>query len=196
MIIVVTGTPGVGKSKIAMELARRNNAEYLNLSDFIIKNKLFITYEEKYQSYIIDEEKVIKTINQYINFTSSSRSIVIETIYPSLISSADKVIVLRRNPYELYAILKKRGWSEFKVAENVMAEILGIISTEAKEVFSEKVCEIDTTNLDTEKILEKINKWECDHNIDWLSLENIEEFMFSLDKIINVSEEVNMRENE
>ncbi|MEM0173801.1 MAG: adenylate kinase family protein [Sulfolobaceae archaeon] len=192
MIILVTGTPGVGKTQVAKMLSSQYSMVYLNVSEFVINNNLFLSYDEEYQSYIIDEEKTIRALEEYISH--SDKSIIIESIYPSLITKADKVIVLRKNPFKLYSELKQKGWPEQKVAENVMAEILGVISQEAREKFNDKVCEIDVTNLNINKILEKINKYECDYNIDWLNLENIEEFMFSLDKIINGSEEINMSE--
>ncbi|BFH73181.1 adenylate kinase family protein [Sulfurisphaera javensis] len=183
MIIIITGTPGTGKSTIVDLLSKTLGYEKLHVSSFLIQNKVFSEYDELHQSYIIDEEKAIQLLDEYIK----ARNIVIETIYPSLISHADKVIVLRKDPRLLYEELRKRGWNELKVAENVMAEILGVISSEAKEYFT-KVCEINVTNRKPEEVVERVLKEQCEE-IDWLSIEEIGDLLISLDKIISSYED-------
>lgn len=183
MIIIISGTPGTGKSTIMDLLSKRLNMEKLHVSSFLIDNKVFLEYDSVHQSYIIDEEKAIQLLNSYIK----GKNIVVETIYPSLISTADKVIVLRKDPRVLYEELKRRGWNEIKVAENVMAEILGVISSEAKEYF-QNVCEIDVTNKKPEDVVERILNGECE-SIDWLNIKEIENLLISLDKVISSYED-------
>ena len=187
MIIIITGTPGTGKSTIASLLSAKLGYERLNVSSFLIQNKVFSEYDELRNSYIIDEDKAKEILASVIK-----DNMIVETIYPSLISKADKVIVLRRDPRVLYKELKERGWSELKVAENVMAEALGVISNEAKENFA-NVCEIDTTNKKPEEIIEQILKNECEE-IDWLSINEIGDFLILLDKIISHYEDSNINE--
>lgn len=187
MIILITGTPGTGKSTIAYLLSSRLGYERLNVSSFLIQNHVFSEYDELRNSYVIDEDRAIELLSSTIK-----DNIVIETIYPSLINRADKVIVLRRDPRILYRELSDRGWNELKVAENVMAEILGIISSEAKESF-EKVCEVDTSNRSPNEVVELILSDKCEE-IDWLSIDEIGEMLISLDKIISKYEDTNTNE--
>jgi adenylate kinase len=56
---------------------------------------------------------------------------------------ASVIVVLRCRPDVLGKRLKKRGWPIAKIRENVEAERIGVISSEAKG----KVFEIDTTSL-------------------------------------------------
>ncbi|WP_221290676.1 adenylate kinase family protein [Stygiolobus caldivivus] len=184
MIIVVSGTPGVGKSTVANALAKKLNIKLIHLSSFLIQNKAYSEFDEKRETYIIDEEKTELLVNQLL---LKEKDLVIETIYPALVTRADKVIVLRRNPLILYEELKKRGWNELKVAENVEAEILGIVSREASESFS-KVCEIDTSNKSLDEILDKIEKEMCE-KIDWLGDEKVQLLLFELDKVISKNED-------
>ncbi|MEM0200701.1 MAG: adenylate kinase family protein [Saccharolobus sp.] len=186
MILIVTGTPGVGKTLVAKELAKKYNLVYFHLSEFVISNKLYTDYDEESQSYILDEEKVKEELKKII-----SDNIVIETIYPSLIPKGDSVIVLRKSPLKLYEELKKRGWPELKVSENVEAEILGVVSQEARDTFNDKVCEIDTTELTLDQIITKILNKECDGIIDWLSYEENQKLLESLDNIISSHENNN-----
>ncbi|ACP55635.1 adenylate kinase family protein [Saccharolobus islandicus] len=181
MIIIVTGTPGVGKTVASKKLSETLNLNYLSLSQFVIENKLYTEYDELRQSYIIDEDKVKEELEKII----SASHLVIETIYPSLISTADLVVVLRKNPFSLYNELKGRGWADIKVAENVEAEILGVISQEAREAFKDKVCEVDTTEMSTEQILNKILNKQCDGPIEWLVDTKVQRFLEELDKIIS-----------
>ena len=187
MIILITGTPGTGKSTIASLLSAKLGYERLNVSSFLIQNKVFYEYDELRSSYVIDEDKAIELLSSTIK-----DNMVIETIYPSLISKADKVIVLRRDPRVLYRELKERGWNELKVAENVMAEALGVISSEARENFT-NVCEIDTTNKKPEDVVEQILGNKCEE-IDWLNSDDVVNLLISLDKIISHYEDSNINE--
>ncbi|MBB5253290.1 adenylate kinase family protein [Sulfurisphaera ohwakuensis] len=183
MIIIITGTPGSGKSTIVDLLSKKLGFEKLHVSSFLIQNKAFSEYDELRQSYVIDEEKAFQLIDSFIK----NRNVVIETIYPSLISHADKVIVLRKDPRVLYVELKRRGWGELKIAENVMAEILGVISGEAKEYFG-NICEINVTNKKPEEVVEQILSNNCDI-VDWLNIEEIQDLLISLDKVISSYED-------
>ena len=186
MIIIISGTPGTGKSVVSRLLRDKLGEDYIifHLSSFLIQNKAYTEYDEDRQTYIIDEEKAEELLTEFLN---AQKNVIVETIYPGLIPRADKVVVLRRNPFTLYEELKKRGWNELKVAENVMAEILGSVSEEAREYFDE-YCEIDTTNKSWEEVVERILKGECE-SVDWLSDEKVQQLLLSLDKIISQYED-------
>ncbi|AAY79855.1 adenylate kinase family protein [Sulfolobus acidocaldarius] len=186
MIIIVAGTPGTGKTTVAKALSEKLNLNFLLLSSFIIENKAYTEYDDIRQSYIIDEDKVFELIEKYIE---NNPNVVIETIYPSLVPKADKIVVLKRDPFILHEELKKRNWNELKIAENLEAEILGVIEAEAIEAFGkDKVCSINNTGRTISQILEKIIKNECEQ-IDWLDDEKIQNFLLSLDKVISKYED-------
>ena len=67
------------------------------------------------------------------------------------------MIVLRCDPEELEKRLKNKKWKKIKVQENVEAEMVGVISYEAKKLHK-KVWEIDTTNKSVDQIVEEIVK--------------------------------------
>lgn len=186
MIILISGTPGTGKSVVSKLLKEKLGEGYVifHLSSFLIQNRAYTEYDEERQTYIIDEEKAEKLLG---DFFKTHKDVIVETVYPGLVPKADKVIVLRRNPLTLYEELKRRGWSELKVAENVMAEILGSVSEEAKEYF-DNYCELDTTNKSWEDVVEKVLKGECE-SVDWLSDERVQQLLLSLDKIISQYED-------
>lgn len=162
-------------------LSQRLGLEYLHVSNFVIERRLYRSYDSLRSSFEIDDEEVAKELNHYL---SQRKDVVLETVYPSLVDNADKVVVLRRHPKVLYDELKRRGWSEIKVIENVEAEILGYVAQEAKEWFKES-CEIDTTNLSPEEVITKILENKCDKPIDWLDFPDVQDLLLALDKIIS-----------
>ncbi|ARM76092.1 adenylate kinase family protein [Acidianus manzaensis] len=180
MKIVITGTPGVGKTTISKFLSSKLSYEYFQVSSFIIQNKLYSSFDPLRQTYNIDDEKVAEKINEYLK---NKDNIVVETIYPSLIDYADKVIVLRRYPLDLYEELKNRGWNNIKIAENVESEILGVTLQEAIDWFKNP-CQINVTRKTIEEISNKIINNECEE-IDWLSDNNVQDLLFKLDKVIS-----------
>ena len=90
-------------------------------------------------------------------------------------SNIDFAIILRKNPYDLIEIYKKRKYEKSKIKENAGSEILGIIANDSITSFGkEKSFEIDATNKTPEMILEKIysvidNQKDGD-TVDWLRL--------------------------
>ena len=63
------------------------------------------------------------------------------------------VYVLRCHPEVLRKRLEARGYPPGKVHENVMAEVLDVCLVEALELHDGKVCELDSTGKDVEKLV-------------------------------------------
>jgi adenylate kinase len=84
-------------------------------------------------------------------------------------------IILRKNPYKLIPIYKKRKYSQKKIIENVGSEILGIIEYDSIAGFGmKKTFQINATNLSPGQITSKVGlilkrKFKGD-KIDWLEL--------------------------
>jgi len=84
------------------------------------------------------------------------------------------MIVLRRNPYDLISVYKKREYSEEKTRENTGSEILGVIAHDAINQFGIKVFQVDVT---TKSVLEVVGKVlniiggeDSSEDVDWLEL--------------------------
>lgn len=177
MLIVIAGTPGTGKSTIGELLSSKCGLPVINLSTLAIEKGLIAYYDENRQTYVVDEEKLARYVSALA--VGSEEDVVILTHYPELLPNelVKVVFVLRTHPLELEKRLRSRGWNEKKVNENVMAEILGVVSYNAIEAFGpERVREIDTTSTKPEAVAEhicRIIKGELEaptgHGIDWLS---------------------------
>ena len=65
MIIIVTGTPGTGKSSFSKLLAKELNYTYLDVNEFIKKNALCESLDEEKECMVVDENELSKKLIQY-----------------------------------------------------------------------------------------------------------------------------------
>lgn len=158
-VILVTGTPSVGKTTISKKLASRLNAEYLNLTELAEKERLITCKDQKRDTKIIDEAKMRRKLKQIITHTTSN-DIIIDGHYAAAVtpaSLATYVFVLRRNPQQLREFMQKRGFSQSKQDENIAAEILDVCLVEALNTQpKERICELDATGKNADEVVNEI----------------------------------------
>jgi adenylate kinase len=156
-VILITGTPCVGKTTTAKQLATKLNAQYINLTDFAKTYNLILGEDKERNTTIIDEEAMQQKIDETIE-ASTNANIVIDGHYASAVTPTQHVahvFVLRRNPKELKQFMEKRGYSGSKMWENLQAEILDVCLGEAVEVHAGRVCELDVTG----KTVDEVVNW-------------------------------------
>jgi adenylate kinase len=178
-VILITGTPCVGKTTVAKKLTTELDAAYINLTDLANKHNLMIGEDKQRKSMIIDEEKMRRKIVETIN-TAKESNIIIDGHYAAAVVPkryVTRIFVLRRNPIELRSFMEKCGFSEAKLWENLAAEILDVCLVEALHAHKkEKVCELDITGKTVEKISRQIiaitdKREKCVAGcVDWLGM--------------------------
>ena len=187
--ILVTGTPGVGKTTVSHKLASKLDALYIGITELVKKQKLITSVDEERKTLIADTEKVSKQLQEIL--AKAEGSIIIEGHYAVDVvpkKDVNTVFVLRRDPRELKGALEKRGYEEKKLWENLAAEILDVCLWDALSACgSDKVCEIDVSGKTVETVVEEMmlvleKRKDCRQGIvDWLGkLENdgqLEEFL-------------------
>lgn len=57
--ILITGTPGTGKSTLAPIIAENLGFEFIDIAKSIKENKFYSEFDEEYNSYILDEDKLL-----------------------------------------------------------------------------------------------------------------------------------------
>lgn len=172
MRIVLTGTPGTGKTAAAKAVAKSLGLVHLDLSKAVKEGQLYSGYDKKRDSYIADMKKVTEFVT---TFERKNKDLIIDGHVAHLLPDklVDTVIVLRCEPNALKKRLEKKRWNRTKVDENAEAELIGIIAYEARENHK-SVFEIDTTGLTMKKVavlVERVLKGEggkYKKQIDWI----------------------------
>ncbi|MEM2995415.1 MAG: adenylate kinase family protein [Candidatus Bathyarchaeia archaeon] len=158
-VIVVTGTPCVGKTSVASLLASRLDALHVNLTELAMRENLVLGKDEKRNSMIVDEVKVKRRIREIVK-DNSEKIVVVDGHYAASVvpkKLATHVFVLRRDPAELKIFMEKRGFTNHKLWENLASEILDVCLVEVLEVYGgEKVCELDVTSKSVEEVVDEV----------------------------------------
>ncbi len=171
--IVISGTPGTGKTSVAKQLSQRLGWTYVSLTE-VATNEGFIKAEDKERgTLIIDEELLRKYLRELIK---SRKKLVVDSHYGEIIYDdlVKKIFVLRLNPRILLKRLRSRNYPNHKIKENLEAELVGTCTYNALSLHPGKVCEIDTTGKKVvevvQEILDVLNlRVECRVWVDWLS---------------------------
>ncbi|NPA70129.1 MAG: AAA family ATPase [Crenarchaeota archaeon] len=153
MRVIVTGTPGTGKTTIGRRLADLLNYDYVNLNEELVRRGVCKYIPELDTHEVVDIDQAEKIADEVLD---RSLNIIVDTIALSIIDPdrVDLVIVLRLHPLELFKRLKSRSWRGVKLCSNVMAEVLDYFLIEAVDCFGEhKVAEIDTTGKSIDDIV-------------------------------------------
>lgn len=175
-VIVITGTPGVGKTASAKALTSRLNATYIGINELVIDENLVAELDEDRGTVVADMARLSERVDELLDH--ADRDQVIDGHYAHDVvrtGRATHVFVLRRHPDELRTILANRGYNEDKIHENVNSEILDVCLTEAIARHDvERVDEIDTSSVTIEETIESMlsvldgGKKPAIGKVDWL----------------------------
>jgi len=189
-VILVTGTPCVGKTSVACLLASKLDAFYVNLTELVLHENLVLGKDEERGSIIIDENRMRRKIREIVEDCDKSEVIVdghyTVSVVPKKLTT--HVFVLRRDPVELRKFMEQCSFSRRKLWENLASEILDVCLCEALNVYENgKVCELDVSGKSVEETVNEIlnvlnGSEECHVGVvDWLgkleSEDLLEEFL-------------------
>ncbi len=176
-IIIITGSPSVGKTSVSTVLASKLNAIYVDLGELVVTENLVTGKDEARDTLIADMERVSDRVKEII--AQAKGDVVFDGHYAVDVVPAknvSRVFVLRRNPEELKPLMEARGWSGLKLWENLACEVLDVCLSDAvKACGAEKVCEVDVTGRRAEDVAEEIvgvlaGKRKCFVGVvDWLT---------------------------
>jgi adenylate kinase len=178
-VILITGTPCIGKTTVAKQLTAELNALYINLTDFANKHSLTLGKDNERKTSVIDEEKMRVKIGETID-AAEKTNIVVDGHYAAAVVPkryVTRIFVLRRNPIELRRFMEKCGFSGAKLWENLASEILDVCLVEAlHEHEKKKVCELDVTGKTAESVSREIIAILAERKkclvgcVDWLGM--------------------------
>ncbi|MCP9261241.1 AK6 [Dirofilaria immitis] len=184
--LLVTGTPGTGKTTLSETLAEKLGFDYINCSKEIIDNNLYSEYDEELDSHILNEDKLLDHIEYEMTFAEIIRSpkhfflqqqdrmnsenggCIVDYHGSDFFPERwfDFVFVLRCNNTLLYDRLSARGYSDKKIQENIECEIFGSLLEEAEESYDEKIIyelqseTVEQMSDNVERICELVLRWK------------------------------------
>ena len=123
-VIIVTGTPGVGKTIVSEQLATKLRAQHVDLAEIVKRERLTSGYDKKRQTWIADTSRLAKRLQQKIK--QEKTDVIIDGHFASAVipkAQVTRVFVLRRHPQQLKEQMERRGYKGAKLWENLASEV-------------------------------------------------------------------------
>ncbi|KAF2238575.1 P-loop containing nucleoside triphosphate hydrolase protein [Viridothelium virens] len=157
--IIVTGTPGVGKSSHCEVLARDHGLRHISINEVVKERECHAGWDDELKSWIVDEDKLLDSLEEEVKDGGCLIDWHACDVFPK--SWIDLVIVIRCNSTILYDRLVARGYSGQKLEENMDAEIMEVLLAEAREAYDQEIIvelQSDTAD-DIDSNIERIDTW-------------------------------------
>jgi len=176
-IVVITGTPAVGKTTISRLLARTLGGAHSDLGRIVKQKGLTLGFDSERGTLVADthrlSELVVERARKENRPTVASGHLAPDVVPKRILRMA---FVLRCSPDVLRTRMRRRGYGEEKIRENLMAETLDVCLLEAISAYGrEKVHEIDCTRKTPREVVEEIvdvlegRRKPTVGRIDWLA---------------------------
>jgi adenylate kinase len=155
MKLMVTGSPGVGKTTIAKALGKKLGYKIINEKDFALQNGIGSFNDENELEIPVKEFE--KKANQFL---SKNKHIIFEGhVLCETKLNVDKVILLRVNPEILEMRLELRKYSSEKIMDNVFIEGIDYCKKHVLRKYPKnKIIEVESKQSINETLKEIINK--------------------------------------
>ncbi|KAK0426449.1 hypothetical protein QR680_009716 [Steinernema hermaphroditum] len=155
--ILITGTPGTGKSSLA-EMLMEEHPEMRSM-DIYTEAEIhgcFAEFDEQRNCKVIDDDLLLDAIED--RMSEREGGFVIDYHATAFFPERyfDYVIVLRTDNTLLFDRLAARGYSQEKIRENVECEIFGVIADEVEECYP---------NVREIKVLKSDSLEDCQQNV-------------------------------
>lgn len=165
--ILITGTPGSGKTTCSQEASRiLDGFTHFNVGDFVKENACHEGRDEAFDTFILDEDKLLDGMEPVL----SKGGVIVDFHSPEIFPERwfDLVLVLRVNTQILYDRLNKRGYNSKKIDENMSCEIMNVVSEEAHESYDDAIVhELDFNSLeDMDGAMDRIKTWFDSWKVD------------------------------
>ncbi|KAL1827632.1 hypothetical protein ACET3Z_006044 [Daucus carota] len=161
--ILVTGTPGTGKTTFSTSLSEATNFRHINIGDLVKEKNLHDGWDDKFDCYIINEDLVCDELE---NMMEEGGNIVDYhgcDFFPE--RWFDRVVVLQTENSVLFDRLSRRGYTGSKLSNNIECEIFQVLLEEARESYPEDIVvalkndTVDEMNANIATLSDWISSW-------------------------------------
>ncbi|KAF8572274.1 hypothetical protein P879_01826 [Paragonimus westermani] len=157
--ILITGTPGTGKTTLAKFLSESVNLNYVSINDVAKAGELYDGYDTMNDCHILDEDRVLDALEAMMSSGGQIVDYHACDFFPE--RWFDAVFVLRTDNSVLYPRLVSRGYSASKISDLIHCEIVQVILDEARESYAENIVHELQSNCaeDMEQNAARISEW-------------------------------------
>ncbi|KAJ3019270.1 UNVERIFIED_CONTAM: hypothetical protein HDU68_010737 [Siphonaria sp. JEL0065] len=157
--ILVTGTPGTGKTVTSGMLAQATGLTHIEVGKIVKEKGLHDGFDEEFNSYLINDDKVVDELEELMQEGGKIIDHHGCEIFPE--RWFDLVVVLRANNEILYPRLENRGYNQKKITENIECEIMDVVKIEAFESYDPAIIvELKSESAeDMEENVQRIEQW-------------------------------------
>lgn len=131
--VLITGTPGTGKTTTASLLASSLNYNHIDVSVLVKEKSLHEGFDEQFQSFIINEDLVVDEMEEIMTRGGN----VVDHHSPGFFPERwfDVIVCLQCDNTILYDRLSERQYAQAKIEENVQCEIMQVVLEETRESY-------------------------------------------------------------
>ncbi|KAL1932079.1 hypothetical protein VTP01DRAFT_9135 [Rhizomucor pusillus] len=157
--ILVTGTPGTGKTTTSEMIASVTGLDHINVGDLVRTKQLHEGYLQEFDTHILDEDKLLDEMEDMVKDGGKVVDFHTCEIFPE--RWFDLVLVLRANTEPLYDRMVKRGYNQRKIQENIECEIMQVVLETARESYAQEiVIELPSNTVeDMESNVDRVRQW-------------------------------------
>lgn len=166
--IIITGTPGCGKTSHCEQLVKELPAfKHINVTDFAREHDCYDGFDKERNSHIVDEDKLLDALEPVLREGANLIDWHSNDLFPERL--IDLVVVLTTDNKVLYERLEKRGYSQSKIDENIDCEIMQVVLNEAREAYEPEIVvvlesnTIEEIDANVERISAWIDSWELNN---------------------------------
>ncbi len=165
MRIVITGTPGTGKSSLAKVLAEEMRHPLLDVKKLIEKSKMYHVRRGESEK-TVNMRALDRAVSTW--FHEHADGIAESHLLCEFDAGADIVVVLRCQPDVLEKRLQKRRYSKSKIRGNVESEALDYCLVKAEANYRDgRVMPVDSTRRLSAKTLARKIQMRQGDKVDW-----------------------------
>ena len=155
MVIIISGTPGTGKTTLARRLAKELKHKLVDVNKLIKEKSLSEGYDKERKCEIVDTKRLNKEL---IKLIKKDKRLVIDSHLSHYLPKkyVDFCIITKCELKELEKRLKRKSYSKAKIREDLDVEIFDTFRIEALEA-GHKVVVVDTSKgYDIDKIVKEL----------------------------------------
>ncbi|KAL0002776.1 hypothetical protein SO802_016557 [Lithocarpus litseifolius] len=135
--ILVTGTPGTGKTTTSSALAEATQLHHIIVEDLVKEKNLHDGWDDQLDCFLINEDLVCDELEDLMEEGGNIVDYHGCDFFPE--RWFDQVVVLQTDNTVLYDRLSRRGYTGSKLSNNIECEIFQVLLQEAKESYPEDI---------------------------------------------------------